>query len=275
MLFNKLEYEKKSGRWSSMDEANFKKNYSMQTLHRAAQVLKSFTNERKLLSLTDLNKITEINTSSLQRLLSTLEFEGLLARDKQTKLYQLGLGLLFMGELVEKNSTLLSLARPVMENLNQITTETISLNIVEGRERKCLYNLKSNHGVTASIYVGNTAPLYAGASAKVLLANFTDIDLQNYLNEIEFEKITGKTIVKTEELLLDLENIRKQGYGVSYGERVKGATSVSAPIFNPSLEVLASITITIPDARVNDYSLELLAKNLLEGAREISNKLRV
>lgn len=258
-----------------MNEETFKKNYSMQTVHRAVQILKSFTNDRNRLSLTDLNKITGINTSSLQRLLSTLEYEGFLQRDRETKLYQLGLGLLFLGELVEKNSTLLSVTRPIMEKLNHETTETISLNVIEGQERKCLYNLKSRHELTASTYVGNTAPLYAGASAKVLLANFSQADLESYINRIQFEKITDKTIMTKEELIEDLKNIKKLGYAISFGERVKGATSISAPIFNPFSEVLAAITVTIPDARINDYSMESLTNDLLESALEITNKLRI
>ena len=100
-----------------MDETNFKKNYSMQTLHRSIQILRSFSIENKMLTLTDLHNITGLSKSSLQRILSTLVFEGLLHKNEETKKYQLGLELFFLGNLVEKNSSLLSIAQPIMEEI--------------------------------------------------------------------------------------------------------------------------------------------------------------
>lgn len=257
-----------------MNAETFKKNYSIQTIHRAVKILKAFTNERHRISLTELNKITGINTSSLQRLLSTLVFEGLLQRDVETKQYQLGLTLFFLGEMVERNSSLLSVAHPIMEELNYKTTETISLNVIENNERRCLYNLKSKHELMASTYVGNTAPLYAGASAKVLLASLPSDELENYLSEVSFIKMTEKTIDSKEKLILDLNEINNRGYAISFGERIKGATSISAPVLNPFLEVIASITVTIPDARMSDCMVGSIIEDLLKAASTLSGKLR-
>ena len=258
-----------------MDEGKFAKNYSLQTVHRAIKILKAFSREHKYLSLTEIHRMTGLSVSTLQRLTSTLVYEGFLHRNEQTKQYQLGLGLLFLGELVEKNTGLLSFAQPVLERINRITSESVSLNIIENNERRCIYNLESKHKLSANTYVGDTSPLYAGASAKILLAHWSEVEINDYLREVKIENITENTITSKEQLLEDLRKIKEQGYAVSHGERVKGAVSISAPIINEYSEVLASITIIIPSARIEEYDVDVLIKEVVKGTSEISEKLSV
>lgn len=255
-------------------ETVFEKNYSIQSIHRAARILRAFSRERKQISLTEMHKITGIGKSNLQRLLSTLVYEGFLQKNEETKRYQLGLELLFLGGLVEKNSSLLAIAVPVMKKLNESTKEVVSLSIIDNNERKCIYSLNSHYELTALIFAGQTSPLYAGASAKVLLAYLPPQAQEEYLRNAALEKITENTIVSMEELRKELETIRRQGYAISRGERVRGAVSLSAPVFNPFGEIFASVTITIPSVRLEDYDVDLLIKQLLEGTRDITNKLR-
>lgn len=258
-----------------MSEENFQKNYSMTTVHKAIQLLRVFTLNEKKLSLTELHKKTGIGKSSLQRLLSTLVHEGFLMKDEGTKLYSLGMELFFLGNLVEKNDAFLSIAIPVMERLNQSTKENISISIMDQNERRCIHNLDSKHELASSTYIGKTSPLYAGASAKVLLAFQSDEFIGRYLMDTEFERITDKTITTADELRRDLKKIRTMGYAISYGERVKGAMSISAPIFNRFQEVFADLTITFPSIREEEYDMEQLIQDLLQGAAEIENRLKL
>lgn len=257
-----------------MEKEVFKKNYSIQSIHRAVQILRAFSREKKQISLTELHKLTGIGKSSLQRLLSTLVYEGLLQKDEETKLYQLGLDLLFLGELVEKNSGLLNIAVPIMKKINQSTKEVVSLSIIEEQKRKCIYSLKSHHELAALIFAGQISPLYAGASAKVLMAYLPLETQEEYLQGVALEKLTEYTIESKDDLRRDLQRIREQGYGISYGERVRGAVSISAPVFNPFAEILASVSITIPSIRLEDYNVDELVKELLEGTAEITRRLR-
>lgn len=257
-----------------MEKEVFKKNYSIQSIHRAVQILRAFSREKKQISLTELHKLTGIGKSSLQRLLSTLVYEGLLQKDEETKLYQLGLDLLFLGELVEKNSGLLNIAVPIMKKINQSTKEVVSLSIIEEQKRKCIYSLKSHHELAALIFAGQISPLYAGASAKVLMAYLPLETQEEYLQGGSLEKLTEYTIESKDDLRRDLQRIREQGYGISYGERVRGAVSISAPVFNPFAEILASVSITIPSIRLEDYNVDELVKELLEGTAEITRRLR-
>lgn len=256
-----------------MSEDNFQKNYSMTTVHKAIRLLRVFSRDKKKLSLTDLHKMTGIGKSSLQRLLSTLVHERFLVKNEETKLYSLGMELFFLGSLVEETNAFLSVAIPVMERLNQSTKENISISIIEQNERKCIHNLASHHGLSALAYIGDTSPLYAGASAKVLLAFQSDAFIHQYLEEIELKKITDITINSASVLLEDLTKIREMGYCISYGERVKGAISIGAPIRNRFNDVIAVLTITFPSVREDEYDLDRLTQVILDGTNEIERNL--
>lgn len=257
-----------------MNEENFRKNYSMQTIHRAIQILRAFSLENKMLTLTDLHNRTGLSKASLQRILSTLVFEGILQKNEETKKYQLGLELLFLGNLVEKNSSLLSIATPIMEEIQLKTGESISLNVIEDNMRKCIGYLKSKHELQTLTFIGQESPLYAGASAKILLAYLPGAELEKYIEESNLGKITDKTITSKDSLVEELMKIRQQGYAISFGERIKGAVSISAPIFNPFYEILAGLSIAIPSPRFEEYDKDTLIELIKEGAEKITKAIK-
>lgn len=256
-----------------MNTDNFHKNYTMQSVHKAIAVLRAFSKDEPRLSLTDLHKKTGIGMSSLQRFVSTLVFEGFLHKDEKTKQYQLGLSLLLLGNLVEQESSLLTVAKPILTKLNNDIGESISLNIMDGDERRCLINLESTHTLSTKAYVGDTSPLYAGASAKSLLAFLPAEELAQYLQRVTLKPITENTYTDQDVLLADLANIRQQGYAFSKGERVFGAVSVSAPILLSNGRPLASITIVIPEVRFPHYEQSDLIRDVIEAARQIERQL--
>jgi IclR family transcriptional regulator, KDG regulon repressor len=249
-------------------------HYSMSSVHRVIQVLRVFKDGEKKLSLTDIHKKTGIGISSLQRILWTLVYEGFLIKDEESKLYSLGLELFFLGRLVEQNDAFLSVAIPVMERLNEETNENISVSVIENGERKCICNLPSRHELSALTFIGHTSPLYAGASAKLLLAFQDDEFIKDYLDKVEFESITDVTVTSTDKLADDLRRIRQNGYAITYGERVKGAMSISAPIKINGDTAFAVFTVTIPRAREEDYDIGELIRKVVDGAREIEERVR-
>lgn len=245
----------------------------MQSLHKAIKVLKAFTKDQPRLSLTELNKKTGISISSLQRFVSTLVYEGFLHKDERTKQYQLGLSLLYLGRLVEHESSLFTVAEPILKSLNEAIGESISMNIIEGGERRCILNFESTHTLSTKTYVGDTSPLYAGASSKSLLAYMPKDEYTQYMERINLEQVADRTILSKELLEQSLEQIRQQGYACSYSERVRGAYSVSAPILNPLGQAIASITIIIPEIRYSDYDERQLIKQIVEAAQDITKRI--
>lgn len=254
-----------------MDQETFEKNYTMSSLHKAIKVLKAFTKEEPSLSLTELSKKTGISISSLQRFVSTFVYEGFLHKDERTKRYQLGHSLLYLGNLVKQESSLIIVAEPILKKLNEELGESVSMNIIDGLERRCILNYDSTYPLSTKMFVGDTSPLYAGASSKTLLAFMPNVE--EYVENISLEPITDRTILSKEQLMQDLQQIRSQRYAKSNSERVRGACSVTAPILNASHQIIASVTIIIPEVRYNDYDEQQLIETIKQVGLEIEKQL--
>lgn len=257
-----------------MVEKVMDKNYSMKTIHRTIKIIKSFTLTTPSLTMTELNEITGISIPSLQRILSTLVYEGFLQRNEKTKKYQLGMELYFLGNLVQKNSNILNAAMAVMERIREETTESVSLNtLFQNKSQKCIAFLKSYHELVTDVHIGIVSPLHAGASAKAILAHLSDDEISKYLESYQLVKFSESTITDRDRLVNELQEIRSNGYAISYGERVKGTFSVSVPIFSSVNHVEDSMSITMPIARLEEYDLDNLISILKAGSNEVSQKL--
>jgi IclR family KDG regulon transcriptional repressor len=86
--------------------------------------------------------------------------------------------------------------------------------------------------------------------------------------------MTESTITDKEKLKEELYNIKEKGYAISFGERVSGVCSISAPILNRWDEVIAGISISAPLVRVNDSIIDDFISSIKEVANQISNKLK-
>ncbi|MFJ8458663.1 MULTISPECIES: IclR family transcriptional regulator [Lysinibacillus] len=254
-----------------MNQEIFEKNYTMSSLHKAIKVLKAFSKDEPSLSLTELSKKTGISISSLQRFVSTFVYEGFLHKDERTKRYQLGHSLLYLGNLVKEESSLIIVAEPILKKLNEEIGESVSMNIIDGLERRCILNYDSTYPLSTKMFVGDTSPLYAGASSKILLAFMPNVD--EYVENISLEPITDHTILLKEQLLKELQHIRLQRFAKSNSERVRGACSLSVPILNASNQIIASVSLVIPEVRYSDYDENLLIETIQSVALQIEEQL--
>lgn len=255
-----------------MDQTTFEKNYLMNTVQKTVLILRAFTREEPKLTLTDLHKMTGIGISSLQRFVATLVHEGFLIRDEKTKQYQLGLSLFYLGKLVEQESTILAVAEPILKSLSDKIGESVSMSIFDGDQRRCILNYESINSLTARNQVGDTSPLYAGASAKALLAFLPQAEIDDYLDRVKRVPITKSTVVDRDKLLAELELIRRQGYVTTKSERIIGACSISTSIISLGRPI-ASIAIIIPDVRFQDEETEMYAAYIIEAKKEIERQL--
>ncbi|MCL5045596.1 MAG: IclR family transcriptional regulator, partial [Actinobacteria bacterium] len=72
---------------------------------------------------------------------------------------------------------------------------------------------------------------------------------------------------------VQLEDIKRQGFAVSHGEREQGASAVAAPIWNAERQVEAAVSISGPTARWTTADVEQFARIVREGAADISREL--
>jgi IclR family transcriptional regulator, KDG regulon repressor len=239
----------------------------VRSIARSFRVLEAFSFDRTKMTLTELTKLTGMSKSTVQRLVYTLEKEGYLIKDEKEKVYKLSMRFFQLGSIALKDTQVSEVAKLYLERLRDQSKESVFLNIIFEGERMCIASFPSHHEIQLLVFVGQRSPLYAGASAKVLLAFLGDDKIEDILNKNNLKRITDQTLYKREDILKEMNQIRKQGYAISNQERVVGAFSISFPIFNVAGEVVASISMTIPTIRLEKEEIS----NYVEMVRETAN----
>jgi IclR family KDG regulon transcriptional repressor len=222
-------------------------------------------------SVTEIAKICGVNKSTAHRLLKAMEQAKFTIQDPVH--HRHSLGSLIVDISSSPNVThqhLVSCALKEMSYLSNLTNESIGLAILNGVQSILLHEIPSGHDLNIASRYKVVGKLHAGASTRTQLAELDDKELQITMLNMDFEQITENTITQKKQFMEQIERIRRQGYGVSYGERIPGSITISAPIKN--YIVPATINILGPDSRIrprlNDY-----INKLLESCARIHDKL--
>jgi DNA-binding IclR family transcriptional regulator len=245
-------------------------DYSIRSIKRAIQVLNSFTIKEEERGITELSKILNLHKSTVHRILVTLSSEGLVVKNQISQKYHLGITLFKWGCIVQNQMEIRSYALPIIKDLARRTEESVDLNIISDRKRVSIEKIESSHDVRRVIKLGESLPLYTGGSGKVLLSSWPDEEIEKFIKEEKLVSFTPKTITDPVKLIENLKEIRKKGYSIAVEERVLGATSIGAPVWNHTGKVVASISISGPTTRFTEQKIPIFISLIKEAAMKIS-----
>jgi DNA-binding IclR family transcriptional regulator len=225
------------------------------------------------LSLSELARETRLSKGTVHRLLSALAHQGYVMQDPVSGSYMLGPALLKIANIaLEAFSGVGVIARPAMTQLWRESGETITLHVRLGYERICLAEIPSSHPMRFISGVGESVPIHSGSAGKVLLA-FADPETQELLiRRTPLKMITKATITDPVVLERELHEVRMAGWAVSWGERIAGAVGISAPIFDATGTILASLSVLGPEQRVSQQ-LDASRKLHVEATTALSGEL--
>ena len=142
----------------------------IQSVRRAASLLRAFGNGTAELGVSELGRQLNLHKSTVSRLLSTLESEGLLERAPGTEKYRLGPEIARLAGHVEQIGDVREVARPFLVELAELTRETANLAILDGNEVNNVDQVSGPHLVRVGNWVGRRTPLHCVATGKALLA---------------------------------------------------------------------------------------------------------
>ncbi len=229
----------------------------LQTVARALRILSFFNDEKSECTLHEISNELEIPKSMVFRTLETLETMGYVKKDEDTKVYSLGFEVFRLGKVVEHNYSLSQVALPILQELNDITKETVCLVIpdialLRGVQ---ILHVETQHPIKHNVEMSSVGDLHSGASRKVILAYLGEKILQQVIQK-GLPKITDATITNPEKLTEEIRQIRERGYAVSRAEAMKDVYSIAAPIIDSRGKLHGSVGIYFPEYRLNEKGPE-------------------
>ncbi|MFO6496910.1 IclR family transcriptional regulator [Bacillus sp. z60-11] len=243
----------------------------LNSVKNALRLLQSFTLDSPEKKVTELALSLGLGKSTVWRLLNTLESEGFVMKDPESKRYKLGLSVLQLNTIVNSTLEINKESQPVLKRLTDDTGETSHIAMRRGFSVVYINRTESPRPVEILSYIGRQNPMHCTSSGKVLLAYDRDGLLECYLKH-GLKSVTKQTITDEKKLKGKLEAVKADGFDVSHGEFIDGVTSVSAPVRNYLGHVMYAVSVVGPTKRMKASQAKIIHK-VKEAARDISEKL--
>ncbi|HUP16102.1 MAG TPA: IclR family transcriptional regulator [Acidimicrobiia bacterium] len=244
----------------------------LSSVRNAARVLKAFTSNHRLYGVSELARRLELSTSSVHRLLTTLESEHLIEQDEATGKYRLGLAIFDLTAAVAPGYDLSDALLPPMTVLRNRTGDTVQVAVLDGRQVVYIERLDSPHTLRMFLGVGRRNWAHCTSTGKVLLAHLPGTELEMLLEGWDLPVITGQTITDVELLKKELAQVKDLGYAQNNGESEADTLSVGAPIRDATGRVIAAMSVAGPRARM-DAEIAALRFAVMEAAGAASMRL--
>jgi DNA-binding IclR family transcriptional regulator len=240
---------------------------SVRSVERAIDVLTSFGADRTTLEIGDLQRSTGLSRPTLYRLLQTLESKGFIHSHGNPMRFELGPAVHRLAHAWDRSFPVVSLSKPVLEELWQATGETVALMLAASSlERTCAIELKSPHPISFSRGTGYSDPVHRGASGKAILAYLSKAEQAEALARVEPARVR-------DELAAELVRIRKAGYALTFAELVEGVCAIAAPVVDSNARVQASICVFGPQQRMQGKHLKECIRHAVKAAKFVSGRL--
>lgn len=228
------------------------------------------------LPLTQLAQRCGLSKATAHRLLKSLQHRHMVSQDSATLRYGLGPGCLPLVEGVMLGHGGLGIfASAELEALREATQETVTIHIGVANQRLCTWELPSEQSVRYLAGVGKAEPIHCGSAGKLLLAYRDEFQIERFLKHAELEALTPNSITDRAALRRELDAIQARGWAFSCGERSVGGVAVSVPIFAPSGDVLAALSVLGPESRFTRDRILLFRTLLTRTSQQISKRLNV
>jgi DNA-binding IclR family transcriptional regulator len=242
----------------------------VQSVDRAITILELLAREGES-SVTEIAAGLGVHKSTAFRLLATLEVHRLVEQVNDRGRYRLGVGNLRLAGATTARLDVVSEARPVTRQLATDTGETVNITVRSEESALYLDQAVGNSGLQSHNWVGQRIPLHATSNGKVLLSELSEEDLTHALPDLP--RYTDHTIISREQLLADLEEVRRLGYALAVDELEDGLTAVAAPIRSHHGDIIASMSISGPTFRLTSDRLDETIPLVTAAALEVSHRL--
>ncbi|HEX9373549.1 MAG TPA: IclR family transcriptional regulator [Roseiflexaceae bacterium] len=242
-----------------------------QAIRRAVAVLKAFGPEPASITPQQISQRTGLNRSTVYRLLSALECEGLVVADDAGR-YRLGPDMAILGTLALRQIDIRAVALPFMRSLAERTGETIDLEMLYGAHVIIVEEITGDHLLNATSNVGTIHPAHCTSTGKVLLAGLPLAALDAILAGGLI--VCGpRTITDAAALRADLQASRARGYATCYDELEAHLNAIGAPIYDHHGRIAAAVSISGPAARLPRRHEAEIARLLIDTCAQISHAL--
>lgn len=241
----------------------------VQVVSRTAAIMRALSAHPGGLSLTAIANEVDLPRSTVQRLVTALEIEGLV--DAKGPNGGTRLGPTISSLLATAHADMVVFGRHQLKMLLDTVNETSSIITAVNAQSMVLETMTAEHPLRVVLCQGSQVPLYACAGGKALLSAY-DNELIERLFGPELQPCTEHTLTRREALLKEVAQVRDGGIAISRNEHTLGMSSL-ATVVDTSMGIYA-FEVTLPDARFDARAEGIKAAMLAHKETVLAESMR-
>jgi IclR family transcriptional regulator, acetate operon repressor len=242
----------------------------VQSVDRALTIIETLAEDDEGYRLSDLAIRTGLSTSTVHRLLATLENRRFVQFDRTKSKWHVGARAFTVGATFAHRRNFTAQAVPYLRKLRDLTRETANLAVVDDEFIVVLTRMESREIMRSLTKVGGRVAMVASGVGKAVLATYSDADVSAIIRHHGMPRLTEKSIVRPGDLFKELEKVRHQGFAIDDEEACMGLRCIAAVVYNDCSEPLAAISVSGMTSRLTDDRLPMLGQTVREVAAELT-----
>jgi DNA-binding IclR family transcriptional regulator len=254
-----------------MQSEGVKKN---QSLGKALQIIETMAEHCAPMRLQELSGRLEMNESTVLRFLNTLIDYGYVKRLAPGGKYSLTLKLAQLGSRIHTGFPYQRVLHPYLEELSRELLEPVSLTVEQDGNVVYIDTVDGpDHMLRTLQRIGKVAPMHSTAAGKLLLLNYGEDLLKDFIEKKGLPSFTEKTITRPVDFISELETVKKRGYAYDNEECEVGVKCIAFPVRDFSGKNVAAISISAPMTRFTPEKEQKILRVLEYVTRRASTEL--
>ena len=246
---------------------------TVSALERGIAVLRCFTETRRVLTPTELARLTGVPRPTVTRLASTLVTLGLMQQEPGSERYMLGPGVVSLARVFLAGLDVRAVARPHMQALAEAAGGSVYLAVPDGLEMVLVEACRPRSTMLAPrLDVGSRAPMANSALGRAYLWALPAAERQSLVGSLRLARGSDWAALEPA-LKRALDDAERLGYGISTGEFHREINSVSVPLVGPTGEIMALTCGTAAYVYTEEHLRQVVAPQLLKMAEALAADL--
>lgn len=242
------------------------RNRPVATVERAVAVLRALAESPVDLGNNEISRRTDINVSTVSRLLATLAQNDLVRRVPDSGRFRLGPRCVELGNAAVARDSLRQIAHPHLEALTAATGETSTLSVPDDSSTITVDFVQSPASVRSVAQVGRPSVTHATATGKIFLAHRGGLPVG------PLPAFTTRTITDSAVLAAEVARARKRGWAQAVGEREYDLNAIAGPVLGRDGCLVAVLGLQGPAARFGPRAMRAAVDELVSHSGQLSGR---
>ncbi len=244
---------------------------NVSTVAKAFQLIEYMAGEKVWYGVSELAESLGMYKSNIHNLLATCENFGYVEQDAETKKYALSMKFVQLSHHVRQRFGFNDMLGTILRKLSEETGELSYFASLYKDKVLYLCGAFPSSAIAAKPVVGLTLSPHCDVMGKVLMAYANEEVLGRICNE-ELKKYTATTITDPDDLRIEIQHVRENGYAVDHMEYEYGIKGIAVPVINSVHGLLGAVCLKGPAPRFPDSINSEYAEKLRKVAEQISER---